>query len=315
MPSYAGPFDRYQKEDISIQEDQDFSCNPICTEQTNLQNSNGLNNPANTLNNFVQAPWVTPYKTKDLQSASGGLPGSTSWNEKLPNAQNNIRQQVAQNLGQINQRLQNLTSLPEAVRDNAIEQIRNDVVSIGQTIQNFSLNIDDFQSVSFLPLHLLLSWGAGARDLDIHLTGPNGDGTRFHVFYRNLGDLDGPPGAKIIDDCISTNCSEVLKIETLNDGGVYRASVHNFGDQSANSTNLSSQSDVQLQLIRGGAFTPSEGDTDVGSTIIGGDVLFSGSPTSGEQGNTWQAIEIDPAANSIDFINTITNVNRPDDIQ
>lgn len=176
-------------------------------------------------------------------------------------------------------------------------------------VNDATLNLQEVRSLvtqGILPLHILITWGAGASDLDIHLTGPDGD-DRFHLFHLNKGSLTDDPKAAIIDDCISTNCSEVIRVEELKTGGVYRASVFNFGDQSQTSNNLSTNSNVTIELVRGGTVVPVEGDTDLGSLVSGGESLFKGSPTAGEAGNTWKAIEINPDNNDINFVNEITN--------
>jgi len=158
-----------------------------------------------------------------------------------------------------------------------------------------------------VPLHFLLSWGAEAADLDLHLTGPKGNNERFHIFYLNRGDLDNEPKALFIEDCISTNCSEIIRVDNFKKGDVYRASVFNFGNQSQTSNELSTTPDVELKLISGGEIVYKEGDTDLGVDIIGGKVIFEGSPPTNKIGNTWKAIEINPDSNTIKAVNQITN--------
>lgn len=205
----------------------------------------------------------------------------------------------------------------------ASEEIIQNIVSSLQSqdisniiIDNQTMDLSQFETFVIeqnLPLHILISWGATVSDLDIHLTGPQ-ETSRFHIFYLNTGDLQNEPKAAIIDDCISTNCSEVIRINELNKGGVYRASVYNFGDQDINSNSLSS-SDIEIEVIRGGTYIENEGDTDFGSTVSGGQSIFKGSPTAGQNGNTWQAIEIDPNNGNVDFINRITNFNNSVDVE
>ena len=201
----------------------------------------------------------------------------------------------------------NLNITPSAL-DTVIASLENQNIAEVR-INDATFNLADVRELvnqGLLPLHILITWGAGASDLDIHLTGPNGD-ERFHVFYLNKGSLEDGPKAAIIDDCISSNCSEVIRVEELKKGGVYRASVFNFGDSRSTSDNLSSNSEVEIELIRGGTLVQIEGDTDLGSQISGGETLFKGSPTAGLIGNTWKAIEINPDNNNVTFINEITN--------
>lgn len=142
------------------------------------------------------------------------------------------------------------------------------------------------------PFNVILTWGDGAYDLDLHMTGPLGDaaGNRFHIYYAAAGALDQQPYASLIKDCICSAGSEVILTSALNTGGVYRVSVFNFGDQSATSTNLSNLSNATIQIVRGG-MTQSVGN---GTTIIGGRVILTTKvPVSGA-GNTWVAVELDP---------------------
>ena len=161
------------------------------------------------------------------------------------------------------------------------------------------------------PFNVLLTWGAGALDLDLHMTGPSGIGQtdRFHIYYAARGSLAVFPFAELIKDCICRSGSEVILTTQLIRGGVYRISVFNFGDQSGSSTNLSSAAGAQLQVVRGGQAV-SQGD---GTTIVGGHVIYTGAPPPGQPGNTWVAVEIDPNTGHITAPNTVTqNAGSPD---
>ena len=153
------------------------------------------------------------------------------------------------------------------------------------------------------PFNVLLTWGAGAFDIDLHMTGPTGSGDRFHIYYAATGDLNAFPFAELIRDCICASGSEVILTTQLIQGGVYRISAFNFGNQSATSTNLSSQGDLQLTIVRGGVAVP----VGNGTTIQGGRVIFTGAPPTGQPGNTWTAVEIDPATGQLRFVNQVTN--------
>ncbi len=199
--------------------------------------------------------------------------------------------------------------------NNIISSLKDQDIS-NVVINEQTMDLSQFETFVIeqnLPIHILVSWGSSVTDLDIHLTGPQGSG-RFHIFYLSTGDLENAPHAAIIDDCISTNCSEVIRINDLNKNGVYRASVYNFGDQDKNSDSLSS-SNVEIEVIRGGTYVPTDGDTDAGNLVSGGQSIFKGSPTAGEVGNTWQAIEINSNSGDINFINKITNFENSRDVQ
>jgi hypothetical protein len=154
------------------------------------------------------------------------------------------------------------------------------------------------------PFNVVLTWGAGAFDLDLHMTGPRGESAadRFHIYYAAPGNLTAQPFAQLIKDCICSSGSEVILTSALNTGGLYRVSVFNFGDQSATSTNLSGASNAVVQIVRGGT-TQSVGN---GTTIVGGRVIVSAAvPTSGA-GNTWVAAQLDPRNGRITVPGTIT---------
>jgi hypothetical protein len=154
------------------------------------------------------------------------------------------------------------------------------------------------------PFNVILTWGQNAYDLDLHMTGPLGEGVneRFHIYYLAEGDLEAQPFAKLITDCVCNAGSEVILTSALNRGGVYRVSAFNFGDQSATSTNLANQSQAQIQIVRGGT-TQSVGN---GTTIIGGRTILTVDVPVGQPGNTWVAAELDPRNGRITVPGTIT---------
>lgn len=154
------------------------------------------------------------------------------------------------------------------------------------------------------PFNVVLTWGADAYDLDLHMTGPLGEGatSRFHIYYAAPGALDAQPFAALIKDCICASGSEVLLTSDLNRGGVYRVSVFNYGDQSAASTNLSSQSGAQIQIVRGGT-AQSVGN---GTTIVGGHAIVTTRVPGAGAGNTWVAVELDPRNGRITLPDRIT---------
>jgi hypothetical protein len=153
------------------------------------------------------------------------------------------------------------------------------------------------------PFNVILTWGAGAYDLDLHMTGPTGLGAtdRFHIYYSATGSLTAFPFAALIKDCICSAGSEVILTTTLLGGGVYRVSVFNFGDQAANSNNLSNLSNATIQIVRGGVAT-AQGN---GTTITGGRTILTVNVPNGQLGNTWIAAELDPRSGRITVPRTI----------
>ena len=153
------------------------------------------------------------------------------------------------------------------------------------------------------PFNVLLTWGTGAFDLDLHMTGPTGTGStdRFHIYYVATGNLQAFPFAQLIRDCVCSAGSEVILTSNLLGGGVYRVSVFNFGDQAANSNNLSNQSNARIQIVRGGVAVP-QGN---GTTIQGGRLILDTVVPVGQPGNTWVAVELDPRTGRITVPRTI----------
>lgn len=82
-------------------------------------------------------------------------------------------------------------------------------------------------------IYIVLTWGANPRDLDSHLTGPDGNGGRFHVYFGNSGTLAAPPFAQLDVDDTNGFGPETITISQTLTGGLYRYSVHHWsGTQS-----------------------------------------------------------------------------------
>ena len=169
--------------------------------------------------------------------------------------------------------------------------------------QSGSGNLAGLSRLLAQPFNILLTWGPNVFDLDLHMTGPQGI-SRFHIYYAAPGALDAPPFAQLVQDCICTSGSEVIQTSQLQRGGVYRISAFDFGDQSATSTQLSNGG-VSFQVVRGGT---AQG-VGQGTTIVGGHVLLSVTPPANQQGNTWTAVEIDPATGRIFTVGQIGQSN------
>jgi hypothetical protein len=163
-------------------------------------------------------------------------------------------------------------------------------------------------SLLTVPFYIQILWGLGGDDLDLHLTGPLDSSSRFHVYYGSPGSLTAQPYALLGQDYTSVGGSEVITVGKLNLGGVYRASVYNYGDPSFTSTNLSTTSGVSMQVIKGGTIidTPAGGG-GTSQIVNGGKILMSLTPPTGLPGNTWRAVEINPATGQINKVNQIIN--------
>lgn len=163
-------------------------------------------------------------------------------------------------------------------------------------------DLSGLQRLLAQPFNILITWGASVYDIDLHMTGPDGAGGRFHIYYAAPGSLTSAPFAQLIRDCICNSGSEVILTSNLLQGGVYRISAFNFGDQSTTSTGLSTGG-LTLQVVRGGT---AQG-VGQGTTIVDGHVLFTLAPPAAGQGNTWEAVEIDPATGRIYSVNRISS--------
>jgi len=162
------------------------------------------------------------------------------------------------------------------------------------------------------PFSGFVSWGPGAFDLDLHATGPAAGGAgRFHVFFANTGSLTAQPFTFLHQDCICSNGSEAITLQQLNQGGVYRFSVFNFGNQSTTATNLSNESGAVFKFVQGGTVV----NLSQGSTVTGGTTLTTIAVPTGQAGNTWVVGEYDPATNTFRPTNTITNATSSSTVQ
>ncbi|HSH88900.1 MAG TPA: carboxypeptidase regulatory-like domain-containing protein [Ramlibacter sp.] len=110
---------------------------------------------------------------------------------------------------------------------------------------------------------VVLTWGANPADLDSHLTGPNLDPSRFHVYYsaKTAGGLCGLDvddttsfGPETITCPVTGNTSGALR------PGVYRYSVHHY---SGSGTIATSGATVRLEGGNGAVvnYTPPAGFT------------------------------------------------------
>lgn len=93
-------------------------------------------------------------------------------------------------------------------------------------------------------LRVILSWGQDPGDLDAHLTGPDGAGGRFHVYYAS----PSFGGSSLDRDDVDGQGPETMTVDTSVDG-TYRFSVHNFSDQSAAGGLGIAQEQTRIQIF------------------------------------------------------------------
>jgi hypothetical protein len=135
-------------------------------------------------------------------------------------------------------------------------QVTVTVVANQTVTQNISLSPE-------LPtgeIRITLNWTKDASgqpdDLDMHLTGPQPDGSCFHVFFLDLGSLNSPPFAQLeVDNIQLPNHppTETIRISQLTPG-IYRFYVHNYSGERADGL-LQSRATVQVFGSRGLVFS------------------------------------------------------------
>ncbi len=135
-------------------------------------------------------------------------------------------------------------------------------------------------------LRIVLTWGLAPADLDSHLTGPEGNGNRFHMYFSNKN----PNQYVSLDtDERYSYGPETTTISGFFDG-VYRFSVHNYTDKyEATAGNGIKSSPAKVELY----------DSD-------GLVQTFNPPTFSGNGDTWKVFEITVSGNNytVNVLNT-----------
>ena len=202
---------------------------------------------------------------------------------------------VTDNEGEWNETLFTTVSQTYSIyysRSGMFDVIQSRFVSLGivdtidaGTIAIPSHDIDDVYRI-------VLTWGNQPPDLDAHLTGPKGDGSRFHVYWGNrlAESVENEPLAQLISDRRNGFGPETIGIKTLIPG-TYRFSVHNYSrDGVADDETLVALSNAVVRVFTPGGlereFSIADEDAPVDSV-----------------GNTWNVFEIDGETGEIEFIN------------
>src|SRR5690606_31228252 len=123
-------------------------------------------------------------------------------------------------------------------------------------------------------LRFVLVWGQAPADLDAHLTGPNGTGGRFHVYWveRSHG-----PTRLDVDDTQSYGPETITVFPTA--AGTYRYSVHNWSDQGAFGAQGIADSPARVEV----------------HDHVGLVCTFAVPPTL-QAGNAWRVVEVEARA-------------------
>lgn len=120
-------------------------------------------------------------------------------------------------------------------------------------------------------LRVVLTWGATPTDLDSHLTGPDGGGGRFHVYWINrsygLTNLD-------VDDVTSFGPETITVFPPA--AGTFRYSVHNWSNQSSSGSDGIAASPARVEV----------------HDHLGLVCTYT-APQAAQAGNTWRVFEVE----------------------
>jgi hypothetical protein len=125
------------------------------------------------------------------------------------------------------------------------------VVSIGGATTNQGISLSP--KLSNDQLRVVLNWGESPWDLDLHATGPDGLGGRFHVFYNSSYFASGDSTVVLDTDDRYSYGPETITI-TKAIPGVYQFSVHNYSNRGATPDSLDTSlasSGAQVRVFQG----------------------------------------------------------------
>lgn len=139
---------------------------------------------------------------------------------------------------------------------------------------------------------IVLTWGENPSDLDSHLSGPNRQGGKFHVYYGNTdGYINGTLSAQLDRDDITSYGPETITLHRTS-SDVYRYAVHDYTNKSSTSSRALSMSGAKVEVYRG-----SEGLVKTFYVPID------------KYGTVWNVFEIQ--GNTIRTINTMEYIESP----
>jgi len=169
-----------------------------------------------------------------------------------------------------------------------------------------------------VPLAIQLNWTtAGFTDFELHLTGPNPDGTRFHLDAEAAptGSFGSAPFARIENDDENANGHQVAVINGFNSSGKYTVSA--FADTGAQNDFNNPSNHVSVNLVKNGVMTRGAGGIASINPGSGTTIVTVIAPQN-QPGNVWTALDINPksaTAASVTVVNTVTHVNDPSQIR
>lgn len=107
-------------------------------------------------------------------------------------------------------------------------------------------------------IRVVLTWGQSPADLDLHLTGPNVDASRFHISYASkLNPAGTPPAGAAVasldrDDTTSYGPETITLSGRLN-SGVYRFSIHDYTNRNTAASTALANSGARVELYTAGS--------------------------------------------------------------
>jgi len=106
----------------------------------------------------------------------------------------------------------------------------------GQTTSGFNMNLSpDIHTTS--GYRVVLTWAQNPVDLDSHLFTPLINGTMYHIYYSNRGDLINPPYANLDVDDVSSYGPETVTIAKTVTGDYFYSVYHFNGSGSLTTSN------------------------------------------------------------------------------
>ena len=145
-------------------------------------------------------------------------------------------------------------------------------------------------------VRVTLTWGQSPSDLDSHLTGPDGQGGRYHVYYRNrqveVDSLD-------TDDQSGFGPETITFYPTRRDG-MYRYSVFNFSDDSGDGAHgIAGLSASGTPNPAGRAARVELIVTDQNGAVTTSRVYTAPTAGTDADANTWRVFEIDASGDQL----------------
>ena len=140
-------------------------------------------------------------------------------------------------------------------------------------------------------LRIVLTWGEAPADLEAHLTAPNPDGCRHHLFYWDKS----IPGASLDVDTRQSYGPETISISQLQTG-TYRFYVHDFTNRLSGSSTALSTSGATVTVYSGDGGTPMVFNVPAGA------------------GTVWHVFNLDGTSGDVTPIDKMTHQDQPGQI-